>query len=170
MKIRVVRMGGLVMALLGAVTIAEAHPGRDGGGPEGREKRPSREEILKRYDKDGDGQLSEAERQQLRQDHADRRGSGDGKGGPDRQRPRREEMLKRFDQNGDGELNEDERQAMHEARQERRSGSGGNRPGREEMMNKFDTDGDGELNEEERKSLREAMGKRRGRRGPGQQE
>src|SRR5438093_2212209 len=55
----------------------------------------SREEILKKYDKNGDGKLDEEERAALRKD-------------------READLLKKYDKNGDGKLDENERQAMRE--------------------------------------------------------
>ena len=41
----------------------EREGGKKGGPPEGR---PSREEVMKKFDKDGDGKLSEEEKAELR--------------------------------------------------------------------------------------------------------
>ena len=130
------------------------------------------EEILRRFDKDGDGKLSEEERQAAREAMRDSR----------RARPpfEREEMLKQFDKDGDGELNDEERRTMRETMRERWGrggpplgppGFGGGRRGgfgrfqREELVPKFDADGDGKLNGEERNVARnyvqERMGERR---------
>lgn len=88
------------------------------------------EEMMKQFDKNGDGELDEQEREAMRAAMAARGGRG---GGP---RLSREEMLKRFDKNGDGELDESERAAMRESqggrggRSERPQGGGaGRQPG-----------------------------------------
>ena len=47
--------------------------GKKGGGPEGR---PSREEVMKKFDKDGDGKLSEDEKAEIRKAMASRGGPG----------------------------------------------------------------------------------------------
>jgi HlyD family secretion protein len=70
--------------------------------------RPDPAELLKQFDKDGDGQLDESEREAMRAAMQSRFGQG----GP---RMSREEMLKRFDKDGDGELDDEERAAMREA-------------------------------------------------------
>ena len=72
----------------------------------------SREEMMKQFDKDGDGQLNDTEREAMRTAMAARFG-GQGRSGG--QRLSREEMLKRYDKNSDGELDESERAAMREA-------------------------------------------------------
>jgi Ca2+-binding EF-hand superfamily protein len=82
--------------------------------------------VLKQFDKNGDGELDESEREAMRAAMAARFGGpgSPGGGGP---RMSREEMLKQFDKNGDGELDDSERAAMREAmgsrtnRTERRS-------------------------------------------------
>lgn len=83
------------------------------------------EAMLKQYDKDGDGELNEEEREAMRTAMQARFGRSGG------QRPNREEMLKRFDKNGDGELDEEERTAMRESFGGGRGGSG--RSGRREQ-------------------------------------
>ena len=111
--------------------------------------RPSREEMLKKFDKDGDGKLNKAEQAALREGLAKLRGQGGrGPGRGDRKPP--VQILEKFDKDGDGELNEEERGAMREEFAKRRA----------EAMKKFDKDGDGKLNEEERAALRKAMSQR----------
>jgi Ca2+-binding EF-hand superfamily protein len=62
---------------------------------------PSREEIMKKYDKNGDGKLDQDERAALMKD-------------------RQAESLKKYDKNGDGKLDESELQARREdARKQR---------------------------------------------------
>jgi hypothetical protein len=65
--------------------------------------------MMKQFDKDGDGQLDESEREAMRTAMQARFGRQGGS------RFNREEMLKRFDKNSDGELDEDERAAMRES-------------------------------------------------------
>ena len=71
-----------------------------------REQR--RAEILEQFDTDGDGQLSEAERQAARES-----GAFSGKRG--RGEKRRQQILEEFDADGDGQLSEAERQAAHDS-------------------------------------------------------
>ena len=70
--------------------------------PEGQMMRPDRGEMLKKFDKDGDGQLSEEEREAMREA---RKGEMEA---------RRAEMLKKYDKDGDGKLSMEEREAMRE--------------------------------------------------------
>ncbi len=121
----------------------DRRPGPDGGPPD----RPSREEMLKKFDKDGDGKLNKEEQAALREEFAKNRGQG-GPGQGQRKLP--PELLKKFDKDGDGELNEEEKGAMREEFTKRRA----------EVMKKFDKDGDGKLNEEERAAARKEMGQR----------
>jgi len=87
------------------------------------------QELIKRFDKDGDGKLSDAEKA------AAREGMGKGgrpgaAGGPPGRKPggaggpaaggRGGELLKRFDKDGDGQLSEQEKAAAREAFQGRR--------------------------------------------------
>jgi hypothetical protein len=114
--------------------------GREGSA--GRRGGPNREEMMKQFDKDGNGELDESEREAMRTAMAARFGGSGGQGGAreggsgERQgQPRlsREEMLKQFDKNGDGELDETERAAMRESfggsrtnrTERRRDGEGG---------------------------------------------
>ena len=120
----------------------EREGGKKGGPPEGR---PSREEMIKKFDKDGDGKLNDDEKAELRKAMASKGGPGGRRLPP--------HLLKKFDKDGDGKLSEDERAELRKGMEARRK----------EFMAKFDKDGDGKLNEEERKA---AMAARPGR-GPG---
>ena len=68
--------------------------------------------MLKKFDKDGDGKLSEEERSAARAEMQKRR-EADGQKGS--RGERRAEMLKKFDKDGDGKLSEEERSAMRAA-------------------------------------------------------
>jgi len=109
------------------------------GGMAGR-----REAFMAKWDKDGDGKLSDAEREAMRESF-------------------RKERIKRYDKDGDGELSDEERQAMRRGRG--RGGVFGAALQRWRMQH-FDVDGDGKLSEAEEAEQREfqnqfqAMGKR----------
>lgn len=93
----------------GAQAAASSTPGQPGAGF-------NPQEMMKQFDKDGDGQLSESEREAMRTAMVAR--GGGAPGGFDRQA-----MMKRFDANGDGQLDETERAAMRQA-MSRQQGAG----------------------------------------------
>ncbi len=112
------------------------------------EMKKRREDFMARFDTDGDGEISEEEREAIREAF---------------QAQRRERMLERmterFDADGDGELNDEERLAAEaelEARDIERQAR---------MVERFDTDGDGQLSDAENQAAREQF--TRGRGGPG---
>ena len=87
------------------------------------QQRPDREakrqQILERFDLDGDGKLNQQEREALRAARGKHSQNGERA-----QRPTREQMIQRFDTDGDGKLNETERQAMRQVAQQRRGSRG----------------------------------------------
>ncbi len=96
-----------------------------------RPERPQRQippEIVKEFDKDGDGKLSPDEHKAMfeaRQAKFEER---------------KKEMLAKYDADKDGKLSDDERA---KARADREA----------EMLKKFDTDGDGKLSDEEKAKM-----------------
>ncbi|HEY5914658.1 MAG TPA: efflux RND transporter periplasmic adaptor subunit [Verrucomicrobiae bacterium] len=104
--------------------IASAGNGPNGDGPR-RRGNFNPEEMLKQFDKDGDGKLDDTEREAMRTAMAARFGGGPG-GDRTNSRPRlsQEEMVKRFDKNGDGKLDEEELAAMRESFGRGRGGQG----------------------------------------------
>jgi Ca2+-binding EF-hand superfamily protein len=137
-----------------------------GSGNQGVDRR----ELLKRFDKNGDGRLNEKERQAAMKvrgaNGSDRRSGGnttDRAGG-------RGEFMKRFDKNGDGKLDETERKAARSAFADRRSTtdrapsakkSDTGRVSKKGLLKKFDNDGDGKLTGGERAAARNALEKRK---------
>ena len=122
----------LISSLAFAIGVsAKPEKGEKKGNPS--EGRPSREEIIKKFDKDGDGKLSDEEKAELRKKMAERSGGG-------RKLP--PFLMKKFDKDGDGKLNEEERAEARKTMEARR----------QEALKRFDKDGDGKLNEEERKA------------------
>lgn len=111
--------------------------------------------LLKRFDKNGDGQLDETERAAARE----------AVGKMDARRPDgplREEVLRRFDKDGDGKLNDAERADFEQAREGMRKKAGaGDGKLRERLIKQFDRDGDGKLNADEEAAARAEMQKRR---------
>jgi len=124
------------------------------GGDEGRRKRRGvdperRQQLLEKFDTDGDGKLDPDERAAARE-------------------ARRARIREKLDTNGDGEVSEDERARFrdgHARCQGRRGGCGprGRRGrGRLRSMRKAaDRDGDGAVSEEERNAARKALRARR---------
>ena len=95
--------------------------------------------MVKRYDTDKDGRISDEER---RAAFAQMREQG------------RKRMLDRYDKNQDGELDEGERRAMREAQ-----GQPWRDKIREWQLRDYDHNNDGELDENETAELRDAEGK-----------
>ena len=127
---------------------APSRPGQD----EGRgELTPQR--LLERYDTDGDGKLSDEERQAMRDQWGKRM-----------EEWRQGRELRRYDKNKDGKLDEDElaEQEKGQAEREKRAAEWRARAEerRKEWTAEWDADGDGELSEEERQAMRDSMGKR----------
>lgn len=116
---------------------SQAKPEKDGKKTGRGEGRPSREEMIKKFDKDGDGKLSEEEKVELRKNMSER----------GRKLPPL--LMKKFDKDGDGELNQEEKAEARKVMEARRK----------EMIEEFDKDGDGKLNDEERKAAMEARPK-----------
>lgn len=94
--------------------------------------------LVRQYDRDGDGQLNDEEREAMRAAMAARFGGqgqprGDGtpgaQGGQGGPRFNREEMLRQFDKDGDGQLNDEERAAMRQSFGGAAGGGGRNRDG-----------------------------------------
>ncbi len=99
----------------------------DGGKGDSSRKRGgfNPQEMLKQFDKDGDGKLDDTERAAMGAAMMARVGGGPG-GDRTNSRPRlsQEELMQRFDKNGDGKLDEDEMVAMRESFGRGRSGQG----------------------------------------------
>ena len=106
---------------------AKPEKGKKAGGPSG--DRPSREEMTKKFDTDGDGKLSDDEKAEARKTMM-----------ANRKMP--PFLVKKFDKDGDGELNDEEKAEALKMMAVRKK----------EALEKFDKDGDGKLNDEERKA------------------
>lgn len=179
----------------------DALPAGADGGPDGPDRRNARDgfqrdggqfrspedmraEWMARFDKDGDGELNEEERQAAREAMRE-----------EREQRRQQFLLDRYDKDGDGVLSdaetkqmEEDRDRMEAERQAREAemrqraldaydadGDGklsdaerqaANQQRREwfqqqqqAAMTRFDANGDGDLSQDERMAMREAMGK-----------
>ena len=138
-----------------------------------RADRPTRESIIKRFDKDGDGKLSDAERAAARKAISSRGGRT-----TDRAPGRISEGLRERYQIAAKKIQEDlkagkitetqarERQQALRKRLAQSAGRGGDRDtdrsrsSRESLMKEFDKNKDGKLDEAERNALRKAMSER----------
>lgn len=157
----------LGVSLVAGWGVAEAR-GRGRGGRSGEDRSQRKAQMLERFDADGDGQLSDAERQTAREEHEARRQARDdsrpaaagssfgqedtGRGPAKMSEEGRQKMLERFDTDGDGVLSDSEREAAREARRAEREAH------HQAMLAKYDADGDGALSEEERQAASEAEG------------
>jgi Ca2+-binding EF-hand superfamily protein len=145
MRIRnvVVAVGFLAIVLAAAVARAEGPapegPGPVGPGPFGH----LREELLKKFDTDGDGQLNDAERAAAREALKQRIAE------------EKQKFLEKWDKDGDGTLSDAEKAAAREALGQRIREEVQAR--RQEFIKKWDTDGDGKLSEEERKAALDSL-------------
>jgi Ca2+-binding EF-hand superfamily protein len=102
-------------------------------------------EILKRFDKNGDGKLDEDEKAAAKEANRDETNG--------RQAKARERLgkraLEKFDKNNDGKLDEAERAEMAKAIETD-----------PRLVKRFDKDGDGKLNDAEKAAAREAFVKK----------
>ena len=112
-------------------------------------------EIIKKFDTDGDGKLSDEEKKKARE--AMQAAA----------RERREAFIKQYDTDGDGKLSKEEMKAAHEDMKKKHEEfvkkhdkDGDGKLSKEELIAAFDTDGDGELSADERAAMREAMPRR----------
>jgi Ca2+-binding EF-hand superfamily protein len=122
-----------IQHLILATALLSAANGQTPEGPKPERKGPAGllAEILAKFDKDGDGKLSDEESKAARE----------------AMQAKRKEAQSKFDTDGDGKISEEERKAMFATR-------------KKEMVAKFDKDGDGVLNDEEKKAARESFGPR----------
>ncbi|MFP4355737.1 MAG: EF-hand domain-containing protein [Phycisphaerae bacterium] len=171
-KLKALLAAGRLPGELGAS--ADRRPGR---GRRGRQVDP---ETLKKYDTDGDGQLSREERrkawqdrraemqkQRLEQWDTDKDGQlSEQEQAAERDARRKawqeridQALVRRFDKDGDGQLNQEEQaardQAVKEFQERREQWRQRAEQRRQEMIKKYDADGDGELSETERNKIRE---------------
>jgi len=115
-------------------------------------KGPSAEEIISKWDADGDGAISESENQTAMESMPPPPPrSGSAEGSAEGKSQMFAELLKKFDADGDGALNETEIDSMAEE-------GNSNGPTGAEMLAQFDTDGNGSIDESENDAAMEAMG------------
>ncbi len=117
----------LVSVVFGSPLAARADDGVTGG---------HKGDMLKQFDTDGDGKLSDAEKATAKAAWEAKRAEHD------------KEMLAKFDKDGDGKLNDEEKAAAHEAMKAEHA---------KEMLAKFDKNGDGKLDAAEQAEMDKAM-------------
>lgn len=128
-----------VIVTLTLVTSAYSeNAGIKGKGPDGKRLGgPARELLLEKFDNDGDGKLSEAERSELKKEMLQRKEA------------RQAKMLERFDTDKDGTLTREEKKAAFPVIAKE------NREIHQAVLGEFDKDGDGKLVAEEVRGVRE---------------
>jgi Ca2+-binding EF-hand superfamily protein len=155
----------LIVLLLAGATLS-TYAQDETSAPSEADREARRAEMIAQFDTDGDGVLSQEERQAARTaQQADGEARGPrGKGRGEMSAERKAEILAQFDADGDGVLSEAERATAREAGQADGEARGPRGQGRGEMsaekkaeiLAKYDVDGDGVLSEEERAAAREA--------------
>ena len=111
--------------------------GNKGNGPGGKRAGGPLKEMREKFDKDGDGELNETERAELKKEIMKRRDANKAK------------ILKRFDTDKNGELSSEEKKAARLVLSKERKEI------KEAALKEFDKDGDGTLSADERKGTRE---------------
>lgn len=118
-------------------------------------------EILRRFDKNGDGKLDEDEQAEAHEvmlkEQMGRQAAKEAS--PDGGQRYRAKMLELFDKNHDGRLDDEERAAARRYAEENGLGAGG--VVRQELMKRFDTNADGKLDAAETAALRAFLAERR---------
>lgn len=133
-------------------------PGGSGGAQQDKQRKEHRQEMLERFDKDGDGKLSEEEREAAKAFMRERA------------MERASEHFDELDTDGNGSLSREEfmagvKQRMEKRREEmkqKRDRKEDRRDHRQELKAQFDKDGDGKLDQSEREALREHLKTKRG--------
>lgn len=124
--------------------------------------RPNRADVIKQFDRNGDGVLDDTERQAAREvlnARSPRRTAGQ----TNASSPSATELMRRFDQNGDGKIDDAERAAAREAANRNRPAAAATALppiDRQAMVKEFDKDGDGKLSDSERTAVTQAMRER----------
>ncbi|MDB6115393.1 MAG: putative signal transduction protein with EFhand domain [Lacunisphaera sp.] len=159
----------LTAAFLALRAPAQTAPEADPPEGSGRQAR-RRQEMLARYDKNGDGKLDAEEKAAMKADQVSlgelwkpgAENAAPGTPGPaalkagDADAARIRDWIKRFDRDGDGKLDFAELTELDKARQQLQQNGGADRF-RAQRLKMFDKDGDGVLNESERAEAEKFM-------------
>jgi len=187
MKTKIINSLAAAALLTGSLGVARAEEAKSTDAKPAKAKaakksdRPSREAIIKRFDKDGDGKLNEAERkaaaalrkaQGARQSDRASDKARPNSGGRERYAAAAMKIKEAVKAGKITEAQGKERLAAYRKRMgEGRGDSGRSRQTREELMKRYDKNKDGKLDEDERAALRRAMSDRNsGKRSPGSDE
>lgn len=187
MKIKIINSLAAAALLTGSLGVARAEEAKSTDAKPAKAKaakksdRPSREAIIKRFDKDGDGKLNEAEgkaarearkAQGARQSDRESDKARPNSGGRERYAAAAMKIKEAVKAGKITEAQGKERLAAYRKRMgEGRGDSGRSRQTREELMKRYDKNKDGKLDEDERAALRRAMSDRNsGKRSPGSDE
>jgi Ca2+-binding EF-hand superfamily protein len=118
--------------------------------------RPGRtEELLKRFDKNGDGKIDDDEHAEAHETMLKEQSKRTTARGPGAAENFRRRILELFDRNKDGRLDDAERTAARNYADERGLGPDGEL--RQELVDRFDANADGKLDETERGAMRQAL-------------
>lgn len=139
MKTTRLLLTGIVATLACSMTTYAQGDGPGKGDKKGAHRGggPGHAEMIKKFDKDGDGKLSEDERKEMKAAMQKHRAATKAK------------MLERFDADNDGKLSEEERKTARETLKAEREEI------RAAVLKQFDANGNGKLDEDERKGVRE---------------
>ena len=187
MKIKIINSLAAAALLTGSLGVLQAEKAKSTDAKPAKAKaakksdRPSREAIIKRFDKDGDGKLNEAERkaaaaprkaQGARQSDRANDKARPNSGGRERYAAAAMKIKEAVKAGKITEAQGKDRLAAFRKRMgEGRGDSGRSRQTREELMKRYDKNKDGKLDEDERAALRRAMSDRNsGKRSPGSDE
>lgn len=144
-----------ILTLALGLALSASSLAQEGGKKKGEDagKRGPSADVIKQFDKNGDGKLDEAERKAMREARAKKRGEAGEKG----QKGKRGEAGQKGQKGKRGEG------AKGKGGEAGDKGKRGQRDGsrRAELIKQFDKDGDGKLNEAERKAAREHVAKQR---------
>ena len=176
MKIKIINSLAAAALLTGSLGVLQAEKAKSTDAKPAKAKaakksdRPSREAIIKRFDKDGDGKLNEAERkaaaalrkaQGARQSDRASDKARPNSGGRERYAAAAMKIKEAVKAGKITEAQGKERLAAYRKRMgEGRGDSGRSRQTREELMKRYDKNKDGKLDEDERAALRKAMSDR----------
>ncbi len=133
----------LILALFGMACFAQTN---------GESQQPvSKIQLLKQFDKDGDGRLNKDERELARKSMKDKVADFS-----QMRQKHAKDVISKFDKDGDGKLSETELASFLDQQRKMFEKMRNRRPGRnlpKEVLAKFDKDGDGVLNREERMAM-----------------